>query len=252
MKAGYSRGRLFCACGKSMTKVATIAASGCYLSIMQIVTQILRIVLLPFLLLSMQAVTAQDNWKLKTDKDGVQVYMQPKEGSPFKVVKTVTVLNTTLTKVAAVLLDVMKTPEWVYGTKTCSILKQESPQVVYYYAEISMPWPASNRDFAIRISMSQNPQTKVITVLAENQPTYIPEKKGLVRIQHSAGKWTISPAGAGKVRVEYVLQVDPGGSLPAGIVNMFSYEGPFESFRNLQRQVDKPAYANAKIPFIVD
>lgn len=211
-----------------------------------------RIFMLLALLLSMQGLWAQEVWKLKKDKDGVQVYMQTKEGSPFKIVKTVTVLNTTLTKVAAVLLDVMKTPEWVYGTKTCSIIKQESPQVVYYYAEIDMPWPASNRDFAIRISMSQNPQTKVITVLAENQPTIIPEKKGLVRIPESSGKWTISSAGAGKVRVEYELQVNPGGSLPAGIVNMFSYEGPFESFRNLQRQVDKPAYANVKIPFIVE
>ena len=235
-----------------MTKVATIAAPGCYLFIMQIAISIQRFVLLLVLLAAALLAQAQDAWKLKKDEDGVQVYMQTKEGSPFKIVKTVTVLNTTLTKVAAVLLDVMKTPEWVYGTKTCSILKQESPQVVYYYAEIEMPWPASNRDFAIRISMSQNPQTKVITVLAENQPTFTPEKKGLVRIQHSAGKWTISPAGAGKVRVEYVLQVDPGGSLPAGIVNMFSYEGPFESFRSLQRQVDKPAYANVKIPFIVE
>lgn len=219
---------------------------------MQMAIQKNRYLLALALLLSVQGLWAQDSWKLKKDEDGVQVYMQAKEGSPFKIVKTVTVLNTTLTKVAAVLLDVLKTPEWVYGTKTCSILKQESPQVVYYYAEIDMPWPASNRDFAIRISMSQNPQTKVITVLAENQPTFTPEKKGLVRIQQSAGKWTISPAGAGKVRVEYVLQVDPGGSLPAGIVNMFSYDGPFESFRNLQRQVDKPAYANVKIPFIVE
>lgn len=219
---------------------------------MQMAIQKNRYLLALALLLSVQGLWAQDSWKLKKDEDGVQVYMQAKEGSPFKIVKTVTVLNTTLTKVAAVLLDVLKTPEWVYGTKTCSILKQESPQVVYYYAEIDMPWPASNRDFAIRISMSQNPQTKVITVLAENQPTFTPEKKGLVRIQQSAGKWTISPAGAGKVRVEYVLQVDPGGSLPAGIVNMFSYDGPFESFRNLQRQVDKPAYANVKIPFILE
>ena len=195
---------------------------------------------------------AQDGWKLKTDKDEVQVYMKAEETSSYKSVKTVTTMRTTLSAVSAILLDVLKTPDWVYGTKQCSLLKKESPTSLYYYAEMGMPWPVSNRDFVIRISLSQNPQTKVVTVIATNLPTYIPEKDGIVRIQRSSGRWTISPAGNGMVRVEYILQIDPGGSLPASIVNMFSYNGPFQSFKNLRVQVNKPEYARAQLPFITE
>jgi len=195
---------------------------------------------------------AQDGWKLKTDKDEVQVYMKVEETSSYKSVKTVTTMRTTLSAVSAILLDVLKTPDWVYGTKQCSLLKKESPTSLYYYAEMGMPWPVSNRDFIIRISLSQNPQTKVVTVIATNLPTYIPEKDGIVRIQRSSGRWTISPAGNGMVRVEYILQIDPGGSLPASIVNMFSYNGPFQSFKNLRVQVNKPEYARAQLPFITE
>lgn len=197
-------------------------------------------------------ILAQTGWKLKTDKDGVQVYLQTGGTASFKPVKTVTVVSASLTKVAAVLLDVMRTPEWVYGTKLCSILKQESPASLYYYAEISMPWPVKNRDFIIKISMSQHEQTKVITVLAENKPDYLPVKSNLVRIQHSAGRWTITPLPDGKVKIEYVLEVDPGGILPASIVNMFSFDGPFRSFKHLQERVNLPAYTNAKFAFIKD
>jgi hypothetical protein len=195
---------------------------------------------------------AQDGWKLKTDKDEVQVYMKAEETSSYKSVKTVTTMRTTLSAVSAILLDVLKTPDWVYGTKQCSLLKKESPTSLFYYAEMGMPWPVSNRDFVIRISLSQNPQTKVVTVIATNLPTYIPEKDGIVRIQRSSGRWTISPVGNGMVRVEYILQIDPGGSLPASIVNMFSYNGPFQSFKNLRLQVNKPEYAKAQLPFITE
>jgi hypothetical protein len=207
--------------------------------------------LLIALLLSSNA-WAQGDWKLKTDKDDVQVYMKAEDNSSYKSVKTVTTLRTSLSAVSAILLDVLKTPDWVYGTKQCSLLKKESPTSLYYYAEMGMPWPVSNRDFVIRISLSQNQQSKVVTVLATNLPTYIPEKDGIVRIQKSSGKWTISPVGNGMVRVEYILQIDPGGTLPASIVNMFSYNGPFQSFKNLRTQVNKPEYAKAQLPFIIE
>jgi hypothetical protein len=196
--------------------------------------------------------SAQNQWMLKTDEADIQLYTRTVPSSPYKALKTVCTLQTTLTSVAAVLLDVMRTPEWVYGTSTCSVLKQESPSVVYYYAEMGMPWPVANRDFIVKISMMQDPVTKVITVLAENQPDFIPEKKKLVRVQNSSGKWQITPLQDGRVRVEYQLYVDPGGSVPATLVNLFSGKGPFESFRNLKKQVTLKEYSNARIPFIIN
>lgn len=195
-------------------------------------------------------VNGQAKWVLKSDEDGIQLYSRSVPASPFKALKTVCTLQTSLSSVAAVLLDVMRTSEWVYGTSTCSILKQESPSVVYYYAEMGMPWPVTNRDFIIKISMMQDPVTKVITVLAENQPDFIPEKKKLVRIRSSSGKWRIEPLSNGRVRIEYQLYVEPGGSVPSALMNMFSGKGPVESFKNLRKRVVMKEYAHAVIPFI--
>ena len=195
-------------------------------------------------------VKGQTQWTLKTDEDGIQLYTKSVPGSSYKSLKTVCTLQTSLTSVAAVLLDVQQTKEWVYGTSTSSMLKQESPSAVYFYAEMGMPWPVTNRDFIVKISIMQDPVSKVITVLAENHPDYLPEKKALVRIRNSSGKWLIEPLPNGRVRVEYQLYVDPGGVVPASLVNMFLGKGPLESFKSLKKRVAMKQYANARLSFI--
>ena len=41
------------------------------------------------------------------------------------------------------------------------------------------------------------------------------------------------------LKVSYFLNVDPGGSIPAWLVNLAVAEGPYESFRNLKRQLSE-------------
>jgi len=81
-------------------------------------------------------------------------------------------------------------------------------------------------------------------------PDFVPEKKGVVRIKNSTGKWVITPGGSGQVKVEYSLHVDPGGNIPSWLVNMFAAEGPVQEFKKLRIQVQKAAYKNMNFTFI--
>jgi hypothetical protein len=193
---------------------------------------------------------SQNDWSLRTDKEGIKVYTKNLENSPYKAVKTVCTIDASLSRLTAVLLDINSTKDWVYATKTCTVLKQPSQSELYYHSELSIPWPVSNRDFIVRLIVSQDAATKAVTVLGENQPNYLPENKSVVRIQQSYSKWVIMPLQNGKVQIEYVLQVDPGGSVPAWLINMFATKGPFESFQKLRMQVKKNIYDNAYLPFI--
>jgi hypothetical protein len=194
----------------------------------------------------------EKGWKLHSEKDGVQVFTQPVSNSAFKAVKAVGIVETSLSRIAYVLMDVKTTKEWVYGTKVCTLLKQMTPSDLIYYSEVDLPWPASNRDFIIRITLTQDVKTKVITIVAENMPTYISEKNGIIRIQRSSGLWHITPVDASHVRVEYTLQVDPGGWIPAWLVNMVASTGPYQSFIGLRKQVKKEKYKDARLQGIID
>ena len=134
----------------------------------------MRVLVILWLLGScVKGVAQEKGWKLHSEKDGVQVFTQPVSNSAFKAVKAVGVVEASLSRIAYVLMDVKTTKEWVYGTKVCTLLKQMTPSDLIYYSEVDLPWPASNRDFIIRITLTQDPKTRVMTIIAENMPTYI-------------------------------------------------------------------------------
>ena len=82
-------------------------------------------------------------------------------------------------------------------------------------------------------------QTRVIIIDGPAVEGLVPEKKGIVRINNSLGKWIITPLDNNQVRVEYTLHVDPAGSLPSWLVNMFSGEAPMQIFENLRLELKK-------------
>lgn len=209
----------------------------------------------------------QDDWKLKSDKDSIAIFTRTFPDSKFKAIKVVVELEATLSQLVAVILDVNTGAEWVYSTKSSVLLKQVSPSELYYYSEVSVPWPVANRDFIAQLKAVQDSHTRVVTIYGPTFPDYLPVKKDIVRVRRSEGKWVISPMGTAgaagaagtagamasrRIRVEYTLRVDPGGELPAWLVNMFATKGPYESFKKLKEQLQKPAYANVKLPFITD
>jgi len=213
-----------------------------------------RIIFFLFFILSLSGlnVAGQKDWSLKSDKDGISIFTKDLTDSKFKAIKVECELPVSLTQLVAVLMDVNTAPQWVYATKSCVLLKQVSPAELYYYSEISVPWPASNRDFIARLVVTQDPRTKVVTIWGPTYPEYLPAKKDIVRVSQSEGKWVLTPVGKNRVKVEYTLHADPGGNIPAWLVNMFATKGPYESFRNLKEQLKKPAYVNARLSYITD
>ncbi|MEO6150117.1 MAG: START domain-containing protein [Mucilaginibacter sp.] len=209
-----------------------------------------KIVAVSFLLLFAFTNSQANDWKLSTDKSGIKVYTRVVPGSKVKAVKVESDFKATASQFVAVLLDVKNSVDWVYRTKSCLLIKQVSPSELYYYSEISVPWPVENRDFVARIAVSQDPETKVVTVDAPSVPGFVALKKAVVRISDSKGKWIITPTSNQTIRVEYTLQVDPGGAIPAWLVNMFAAEGPTQSFKLLKLQLQKEQYKNVSLPFI--
>jgi hypothetical protein len=196
--------------------------------------------------------SAQKKWKLISEKDGIYVYIQNLENSKFKAVRAVCTVDCGVTKLSYVLMDVSNTKDWVYATKICKLLKKMSPTDIFYYSEVELPWPVSNRDFIIRITLTQDEKTKIARIVAENHPEYVPEKKNVIRIPKSAGNWTLTPLGDGRTKVEYVIHVDPGGSVPAWMVNMLADVGPHSSFTKLKKEVKKEKYNGVKLDGISD
>jgi hypothetical protein len=176
---------------------------------------------------------AGTNWELKKDAEGIKVYTADKAGSNVKAIKVLCTLNASPDQLIRYLMNAKAHEQWVYSTKQSYLIKQVSEGHQIYYSEITMPWPLSNRDIVVDFKIVRNPNN-VITVKASAIDGYVAKDKKKVRINFSDVNWTVTPAGANTLNIEYVAQADPGGSIPGWVSNMFITKGPFETFKLLR------------------
>lgn len=204
------------------------------------------------LLTLVQSGRAQNGWVLKKEKDGIKVYSRASDHSNFNALKVELVLPASLHALAALILDIGSYPRWSFNTEQSYVLKQISPAELYFYTEINSPWPASNRDLAVHLRITQDAASKVMTIQSDGVPSYIPPKKDIVRVPFSKERWTVTPLDKSTIKIEYEVDVDPGASAPAWLVNSFSSKGPYETFKNLRENIKGAKYRDAKISFITD
>jgi hypothetical protein len=157
-----------------------------------------------------------------------------------------------MSQLAAVLLDVNNQYQWVYKTSVSHILKEVNAADVYFYTVTAIPWPFEDRDMVVHMNIKQNTANKALTILAKNIDGILPPKEKMVRLKYSSAVWTITPISNKQYTIDYRVQIDPGDGLPIWLLNLFSSDGPYESFKNLKEKVKLPQYALAKFPFITD
>ncbi|HEY4322526.1 MAG TPA: START domain-containing protein [Mucilaginibacter sp.] len=202
------------------------------------------------LMLRLSPSSAQSDWKLSTEKEGIRIYTSLVPDSKVKAIKVEGEFNATASQLVALIMDVNSSAEWVYHVKSSVLVKRVSPSELYYYSEVTLPWPLVNRDFVAHLTVNRNPVTKVVTIDGPAVSGFVSVKNDIVRVTDSKGKWVITPINANRIKVEYTIHVDPGGTLPAWLVNMFATEGPLKIFKGIKEQLQKRADRNADFAFV--
>jgi len=192
-----------------------------------------------------------EDWVLKKDKDGIRVFTRKTPNSKFDELKVESEMEGRLSAIAAVLLDINNHCKWAYKTIKSHVIKSSDSTDIFFYTEIECPWPFENRDVVVHMNLMQNVGNKMMTVVAQSVNGYMPEKDNKVRMKYSRVTWMITPVD-GHLKINYTVQVDPGGAIPAWLLNTFASKGPFESFIQLRKEIKLPQYANAKFLFIKD
>jgi len=182
---------------------------------------------------------AQEDCDLRKDTDSIRVYSCKALNSSFKSIKAEAFFNSTLDQFVAAMLDIEKYVDWQYNTIQAYVLEKISEDELIYYSEVEAPWPASNRDSVIRLKLKREPENGILHFTTHSMPDYFPKKEDDVRVPMSEAHWIVTQIGENKLRLDYKLQIDPGGSVPAWLVNMASAEAPYASFRDLRKKLRK-------------
>ena len=175
----------------------------------------------------------QPNCELKKEKDNIKIYGCVAEGSALDDIRVEFEVNSTIDKYIPIVLDVTHYHEWRYREFNHKVLKKISDAEMIYYAQVSAPFPLSDRDLVLHLTINRDSLPKVLTVTIESMPDYIPPVEDVVRVQSSFSTMTLIPLSESRLKVSCYVRVNPGGQIPDWVINMFSTQGPYETFKNL-------------------
>lgn len=191
-----------------------------------------------------------DGWKYEKSAGGVVAYTRSVPNSSFKEYKVETEVEARLSTVIAVLMDVRNLPQWVDRCAEATIIKEYSPTESITRTITASPFPLKDREAIAYGKLVQNPRTGVVTMESSGRYNFLPENSKYERVQSVRGKWIVIPKPAGKVHITMIGHTDPGGVIPAAIANQFVVMIPFNTIKNLRKQIKKPKYVSAVLHYI--
>lgn len=197
-------------------------------------------------------VESNEGWELQLDKDDIQIYTRDWPGSDFVAVKTVQLIQSSLSNIVANYLDVASYPEWVRDLRTGKLIRDFNDQGERIaYMRMDMPWPLQDRDTVIGQSVSQDPETLVVRVKEWNESRVLPTVDGVVRVPKVQSEFVLLPAENGAVKMVWQGHNEPGGIIPSFLVNWLIDNVFYESCLNMRERFESPEYSKTA-PDIID
>ena len=215
-------------------------------------TKTVSLFLFSLLFITLSSFQNTYNWQLKKIENGITIYTRTPENSKYKELKAVYQIKTSLSSIIALLNDFESFPKWVYRCEKSMALKKDSDNHIIRYQTVVAPWPVDNRDMILEVNSFQDKKTKIVYQKVNSIPDYIPLVKGHVRVREFRALWTLIPLKNGFVEVNYELLVNPGGNIPAWLVNLAVVDGPFDTSVKMREMLMNEKYQKTTYSFITN
>ena len=135
--------------------------------------------------------------------------------------------------------DVNNTDWWDKNLSQIKVLLYEKYKRARYYLVYDLPWPITNRDLCVDVSVVYDSVNREGSITAMPLAGIIPERPDMIRIKEYRQTWTIKPAGSNLAHVVLEGYIDPAGSIPDWITNMLIVELPFKVIMGVKQKLEK-------------
>ncbi|MEI8007789.1 MAG: SRPBCC family protein [Bacteroidota bacterium] len=198
-----------------------------------------RFFLVFMLSLVISSATVAQSWTFIKEKEGIKLYTSMEAGESLKSYKGVTEMKAPAEKVFAIIEDINNTDWWDKNLTGMTVILYEKNKRAQYYLVYDLPWPVTDRDLCVDVTVTIDPVSGVRKLTAGPMPGLVPEREDMIRIKDYRQTWTVTPAGNDKAHVVLEGHVDPAGSIPEWVVNMIIVDSPIKAISELKLRVEK-------------
>jgi len=176
-------------------------------------------------------------WELVTEEGVTKVYTRKSEQSSIKEIRMTTTFKSDLETFKNVLSNVPGYPDWVYKCSDSTKLPSESESDYHYYLITNMPYPITDRDLVVQTKNWQIGH--MYYSQSFSKPDFITPIDGMVRVPRFTSYWEVTPLDDQTLEIEYEASTDPGGFLPAWVINLGITKGPIITMKSLKKEVER-------------
>lgn len=187
---------------------------------------------------------AAGSWQEVERTDGITVLKHDQPGREMPAFRAIGEVEGDLYHVLAVITDVDRQAEWLPNTRLATVMERPGEDEVISYNVTDAPWPASDREVVVHRTVHVLEPGRVVEVRLEDVRLPAPKDVGidtgdLVRVASLQATYRLTRIAPDRVEVDYQVDADPGGRIPEGLAARAARDLPFETLRNLRRQVQK-------------
>lgn len=194
--------------------------------------------------LLLPALAQAQAWEELFEEEGITVWQREVKGTSFVEFRGRGIIEANIRDIAAVIRDNNKKTEWMHQCAEDFAIQYLGPMHIVIYNRTASPaFFISDRDVVLEVRAQVKPAERSILIQFKNvKHPKMPDRDGVVRMPRLSGHWFLEMLGPKSTRLTYQVAADPGGALPAWLVNMVSKNIPLHTINNLRRQVGKPGY----------
>lgn len=183
----------------------------------------------------------EDGWEQISDEDGIVVWQRPVPGTSLVEFRGKAEVKAGMKTILAVLNDQKHKTEWMENCVQNDLVRYHAPGRVVVYHRIGSAFPlVDDRDVVAASKLAVFPEERRVRIdVASVEDPKAPVVDGVVRMPKLKLVWELVAVSAERTRVMYQAQADPGGSLPAWLVNTVSKKLPHNTLSRLRTQVGK-------------
>lgn len=220
---------------------------------MQLVPTLLRAFTMTFALSMASTALATPEktpWEQIADENGIQVLQRKVPGTSFVSFKGSGVMDADIFEVYSIIFDIKHKTKLLSNCAKYEVLKVKGLGNIVIYSRTSAPFVLiSDRDSVLETKVTFEPTEKRIYArFKKGDDSLMPAQEGAVRTLALNGEWVLEALDNGKTHVTYEVNADPGGLLPAWLVNLGSRRLPLKTLLNLREQLSFPDnFARARL-----
>jgi hypothetical protein len=198
-------------------------------------------------LMALPAFAAADEWELKKETDGIRVFTRDSSISGLKTVRAETVIPVDDPYViVALLADLEAGVELLDAVSLVEEIESAEPGDQRLHMVLDLPWPLRDRDVVAVLSPVHDEENRRFVLTLTGHPELIPVDERYVRIPSFDSSYTLRYGEEDGVHVVFESTVDPGGNIPARLMNYRVTVMPVKTLNNMRRLVSREKYRGQK------